>query len=113
MAADDDVDYDFALTPLSGSAGSTSGSIWAAGSNEAELLKRYRQREEKRLRELVHEANNPLSVVQNYLHILEMRLEHDSSAAEQLGMISDGTEPSYQHHPAGAGAAANRPNWMQ
>ena len=54
------------------------------------LLNRYRQREEKRLREIVHEANNPLSIVHNYLHILELRLQHEPSATEQLNMI--GTE---------------------
>jgi signal transduction histidine kinase len=52
-------------------------------------LARYREREEKRLRELVHEANNPLSVVYNYLHILELRLQHEPSAVEQLRMIGD------------------------
>ena len=52
------------------------------------LLNRYRQREEKRLREIVHEANNPLSIVHNYLHILELRLQHEPSATEQLNMIS-------------------------
>ena len=53
-------------------------------------LTRYRQREEKRLRELVHEANNPLSIVNNYLHILELRLAHEPEAVEQLRLI--GTE---------------------
>ncbi len=53
-----------------------------------ELLRHYRLREEKRLRELVHEVNNPLSVVHNYLHILELRLQHEPSATEQLQMIS-------------------------
>lgn len=52
-------------------------------------LARYREREEKRLRELVHEANNPLSVVYNYLHILELRLQHEPSAVEQLRMIGE------------------------
>lgn len=50
-------------------------------------LDRYRQREEKRLREIVHEVNNPLSIVHNYLHILELRLQHEPSATEQLNMI--------------------------
>lgn len=58
--------------------------------DEQALLNRYRQREEKRLREIVHEANNPLSIVHNYLHILELRLQHEPSATEQLNMI--GTE---------------------
>ena len=61
--------------------------VKGGGSEEHELLKRYRQREEKRLRELVHEANNPLSVVHNYLHILELRLQHEPTATEQLQLI--------------------------
>jgi signal transduction histidine kinase len=89
MASDDEVDYEFALNLYLEALAQRLNSLGAT-SNELELLKRYRQREEKRLRELVHEANNPLSVVQNYLHILEMRLQHEASAVEQLAMI--GTE---------------------
>jgi signal transduction histidine kinase len=48
----------------------------------------WRQRVAQRLRELVHEANNPLSIVNNYLHILELRLSDDSSIREQLGTMS-------------------------
>lgn len=85
---DEDVDYDFAQSlyaqqlalQLARSAEQPDGGL--------ELVKRYRQREEKRLRELVHEANNPLSVVFNYLHILEMQLQHEPTATEQLQMVS-------------------------
>lgn len=91
MVADDDVDYDFALDLYLRALAQRLAGLGAGGA-EIDLLKKYRQREEKRLRELVHEANNPLSVVQNYLHILQMRLQHDTSAAEQLEMI--GTELS-------------------
>jgi signal transduction histidine kinase len=55
--------------------------------DQPDMLARYRQREEKRLRELVHEANNPLSIVNNYLHILELRLEHEPQAVEHLKLI--------------------------
>jgi len=89
MANDDDVDYEFALNLYLEALAQRLNNL-GAQSGELELLKRYRQREEKRLRELVHEANNPLSVVQNYLHILQMRLQHEATAAEQLAMI--GTE---------------------
>jgi len=44
---------------------------------------------EKRLREIVHEANNPLSVVRNYLHILDMRLQDNPRAQEQIQLIGD------------------------
>jgi len=89
MAADDDVDYEFALDLYLKSLAQSLAALGEADDEQSEL-RHYRQREEKRLRELVHEANNPLSVVQNYLHILQMRLQHDASAAEQLEMI--GTE---------------------
>lgn len=87
MLVDEDVDNDFALDLYVAALGQRLASLGAT-SGELVLLKKYRQREEKRLRELVHEANNPLSVVQNYLHILEMRLQHEASAAEQLKMIA-------------------------
>ncbi|HEY5647214.1 MAG TPA: HAMP domain-containing sensor histidine kinase [Pseudomonadales bacterium] len=89
MVVDEDMDCDFALELYAEALAQRLGSL-GAKSSELDVLKRYRQREEKRLREIVHEANNPLSVVQNYLHILQMRLQHEASAAEQLDMI--GTE---------------------
>ena len=46
-------------------------------------------RYEARLREVVHEANNPLSVIHNYLHILGARLDDESSSREQLRLIGD------------------------
>ena len=55
----------------------------------SQLLEEYRKAQEKRLREIVHEANNPLSIIHNYLHILELRLQHESGAREQLNMISE------------------------
>ena len=54
---------------------------------EALALELFRTREIQRMREIVHEANNPLSIVHNYLHILELRLQHDASATEQLALI--------------------------
>ncbi len=87
MVQDDDVDYGFALALYVEALAQRLASL-GASEGELDLLKKYRQREEKRLRELVHEVNNPLSVVQNYLHILQMRLQHDASATEQLEMIA-------------------------
>ncbi len=52
------------------------------------LLEQFRSSEYKRLREIVHEANNPLSIVHNYLHILELRLQHEPEAVEQLTLIA-------------------------
>jgi signal transduction histidine kinase len=55
-----------------------------------DALERFRRQEERRLRVLVHEANNPLSIVNNYLHILELTLAHEPQAVQQLQLI--GTE---------------------
>ncbi|MFV2089486.1 MAG: sensor histidine kinase [Pseudomonadales bacterium] len=87
VTVDEDVDLEFALTLYTAALAQSLANLDVDSRGELELLKRYRQREEKRLRELVHEANNPLSVVQNYLHILEMRLQHETTATEQLSMI--------------------------
>lgn len=48
----------------------------------------FRAAEEQRLREIVHEANNPLSIVRNYLHILDLSLGHNEDAKEQLQLIA-------------------------
>ncbi len=49
----------------------------------------YRNAQERRLREIVHEASNPLSVIHNYLHLLGTRLDDESAGKEQLGLIGD------------------------
>ncbi len=84
---DEDVDHEFALTLYADQLSQQLSNLGSQPDPELELVKKYRQREEKRLREIVHEVNNPLSVVYNYLHILELRLQHESSATEQLQMI--------------------------
>ncbi len=60
---------------------------------EAERLHKieadYLAANEKRLREVVHEANNPLSIVHNYLHILGLRLKDEDAGKEQLRMIGE------------------------
>ena len=64
---------------------------WLGAAEHAEQgpneLTVFREMEEKRLRELVHEVNNPLSIVNNYLHILELKLQDEASATEQLAII--------------------------
>ena len=61
----------------------------AQSTSDNDRLSVFRLRETKRLRELVHEANNPLSIVYNYLHILELKLGEDPEIVEQLQLISD------------------------
>jgi nitrogen-specific signal transduction histidine kinase/HD-like signal output (HDOD) protein len=42
----------------------------------------------RRAREVTHEINNPLSVVQNYMKILSLKLDEESSAQADLATIS-------------------------
>ena len=58
------------------------------GESKIDMVEAFRAGEYRRLREIVHEANNPLSIVHNYLHILELRLQHEAEAVEQLSLIS-------------------------
>lgn len=43
----------------------------------------------RRLREAVHEISNPLAVIQNYLHLLGVRIDAADPAQEQIGLISE------------------------
>ncbi len=88
FADDEDVDQSFA-TAAYGQALAR----WLSASQDSaidgmRMISNFREQEEKRLREVVHEANNPLSIVNNYLHILELRLQHEPQALEQLRLIS-------------------------
>ncbi len=86
FAVDEDVDQETAMALYAAEVGRRV-SAPAEPAAERDLLVRFRQREEKRLRELVHEANNPLSIVNNYLHILELKLGHEPDAVQQLRLI--------------------------
>jgi len=44
---------------------------------------------EQRIREMVHEAGNPLSIIQNYLGMLRIKLGEDHDAHRELGLIRD------------------------
>lgn len=85
FAVDEDVDQDALMALYADELGRRLGRRDADGGSDA--VSAYRRRAQKRLRELVHEANNPLSVVNNYLHILELGLEHEPRAVEQLRLI--------------------------
>ena len=60
-----------------------------SGGDSGRRLGDFQSLLEKRLRELVHEANNPLSVVRNTLHLLAVRLENDAATVSQLELIED------------------------
>jgi signal transduction histidine kinase len=85
FAVDEDVDQEALMVLYAEELGRRLGR--RGGGEGRGALERYRRREEKRLRELVHEANNPLSVVNNYLHILELTLTHEPQAVQQLQLI--------------------------
>lgn len=72
----------------------------------ADALQRFRQREDRggagssefqqqwhtRIRELVHETNNPLGIIRNYLFLLGSQLESDPQAQENLRVVQDEIE---------------------
>jgi signal transduction histidine kinase len=96
VGADEDIEVDIAATLyaqeiaqyLQRFTGSDVADIDANDNESTALLERFRASEYKRLREIVHEANNPLSIVHNYLHILELRLQHEPEAVEHLELIA-------------------------
>ncbi len=88
FAADDELEPDVAMRAYATAVGAwlEQSAINAPG-DQVDALTNFRDGEMRRLRELVHEANNPLSIVQNYLHILELRVGDEPGAKEQLDMI--------------------------
>ena len=40
-------------------------------------------------RKVIHEANNPLGIIKNYLHILTTRLEADNPAQSEIRVIGE------------------------
>ena len=45
--------------------------------------------QERRIRETVHEAGNPLSIIQNYLGVLRMKLGEDHEARHELDLVKE------------------------
>jgi nitrogen-specific signal transduction histidine kinase/HD-like signal output (HDOD) protein len=50
------------------------------------------ERLERRIREMVHEAGNPLSIIQNYLAMLRIKLGDEHEAQLELGVIREEIE---------------------
>jgi len=93
VTADDDSDVDtaaelYAEEIAAHLSQALSGAPVELAADEPDVLEEFRSAEHKRLREIVHEANNPLAIVHNYLHILELRLQQDPEVVEQLEMIA-------------------------
>jgi len=87
LAEDEEADDEFAMALYARELGRRLTAGQTRQQDEQQALQRYRQREEQRLRELVHEASNPLSIVQNYLHILQLTLTGEPKAVEQVQLI--------------------------
>lgn len=87
FAVDDDVAEGQLIHAYSSALGRWLAASSSGGESGTAQLSSFREQEEKRLRTLVHEINNPLSIVSNYLHILELRLQHEPDATEQLSII--------------------------
>ena len=92
VASDEDVDVEIAAElyaeEMSRHVARLSEGSESTVDEQESLLESFRASEYQRLREIVHEANNPLSIVHNYLHILELRLQHEPEAVEQLELIA-------------------------
>src|SRR5690606_4651829 len=84
---DEDVDHEAAMALYAQELVKRLAASGTRGAADSEGMARFRQLEEKRLRELVHEAYNPLSIVNNYLHILELKLGHEPQVVDQLRLI--------------------------
>ena len=59
---------------------------------ESEKSEEERKYYYSRARELVHEANNPLSIIKNYVHILGSKLEEDDNLQHDLVIIKEELE---------------------
>jgi signal transduction histidine kinase/HD-like signal output (HDOD) protein len=56
------------------------------------VLEQEREHQQQQIRKLVHEANNPLAIISNYLQVLSLRLKQDPSVQEQLSILSEEIE---------------------
>jgi signal transduction histidine kinase len=92
FAVNEDGDNEFAMQAYAAELAKWVAHLNVNACDALDRVRDYRSREEKRMREIVHEANNPLSIVHNYLHILELSLKHEPNAIDQLQMIGSELE---------------------
>ena len=57
-----------------------------------EALAQERELKQGQIRKLVHEANNPLAIIKNYLQVLSIRLGNESGVQDQLSILSEEIE---------------------
>ena len=68
----------------------TEACVWLAQANAGPQKDMIEvEKVQSRVRELTHEVNNPLAIVQNYLKTLSLRLGTDNSAQADIKTISD------------------------
>ncbi|MEG7522096.1 MAG: ATP-binding protein, partial [Chromatiales bacterium] len=60
--------------------------------SEEERIEEARSEFQLHARKIIHEANNPLGIINNYLHILGTKLGEDHAAHEELRIIKDEIE---------------------
>lgn len=57
-----------------------------------ELLQHERRKQRGEVRKLVHEANNPLAIIKNYLQVLSHKLSDEQGIQDQIGIINEEIE---------------------
>lgn len=57
-----------------------------------EALQQERERQQQQIGKLIHEANNPLAIINNYLQVMSMRLKQDPSVQKQLVILREEIE---------------------
>ena len=57
-----------------------------------EVLAQERELKQGQIHKLVHEANNPLAIIKNYLQVLSIRLGNESGVQDQLSILSEEIE---------------------
>lgn len=55
----------------------------------AELLENTRQWHRREARSVVHEINNPLGIINNYLHVLSVKFKDDPALSDHLKIITE------------------------
>lgn len=61
----------------------------ASGTRNAELMREKITAMQAEARRVVHEVNNPLSIMKNYVKLLSMKLEDDEAARNDLRIFND------------------------
>ena len=57
-----------------------------------QALQQERDRQQQQIRRLIHEANNPLAIINNYLQVMSLRLKQDPAVQKQLSILSEEIE---------------------